>query len=164
MTRRLARPKLDAPPAAAPLGATPGPTANPDTGTVTHAAATGIGTMLPGPVAAPAPSRRRSIRPSAPAAPQADSTTPVPLIAPARPPVAERHALVVLGETHFRRCMFRRVTVATPAAKRGRKAASYSVECIYPTLPQPLALGDIPDARRVCEACRYPGIFRADED
>jgi hypothetical protein len=36
--------------------------------------------------------------------------------------------------------------------------------CLYRGLLSPMALGDIEEARPVCEACTASGIFRPDED
>ncbi len=48
-------------------------------------------------------------------------------------------------------------------AQRGM-AVSYEVECLYSGREAPLSLGDLPAARRICDPCGNPGIFRADED
>ncbi|MDQ3448563.1 MAG: hypothetical protein M3432_05235 [Chloroflexota bacterium] len=73
-----------------------------------------------------------------------------------------RPALARLAPEHLRRCTFRRLTV-NDRARRGQ-AASYQVECLYAGREAPLALGDLDMARRICDACGNPGIFRADED
>jgi hypothetical protein len=43
-------------------------------------------------------------------------------------------------------------------------AVSYQVECLYASREAPLSLGDLAAARRICDPCGNPGIFRADED
>ncbi len=48
-------------------------------------------------------------------------------------------------------------------AQRGM-ATSYEVECLYAGREAPLSLGDLAAARRICDPCGNPGIFRADED
>jgi hypothetical protein len=50
------------------------------------------------------------------------------------------------------------------AALPGRaERTSYEVMCLY--FPdEPLPLGDIDEARPVCEGCTASGIFRPDED
>jgi hypothetical protein len=73
-----------------------------------------------------------------------------------------RPALVPRAAEHLRRCTFRRVTVVHPA-QRGM-ATSYEVECLYAGREAPLSLGDLAAARRICDPCGNPGIFRADED
>ncbi|CAN5783082.1 hypothetical protein BH24CHL8_BH24CHL8_02940 [soil metagenome] len=70
--------------------------------------------------------------------------------------------LLARGPQQLRRCTFRRLTAAAPA-RRG-ETASYQVECLYAGRDAPLALGDLVAARRVCDPCGNPGIFRADED
>jgi len=73
-----------------------------------------------------------------------------------------RPALVPRAAEHLRRCTFRRLTVVHPA-QRGM-AVSYQVECLYASREAPLSLGDLAAARRICDPCGNPGIFRADED
>lgn len=70
--------------------------------------------------------------------------------------------MVPRAAEHLRRCTFRRLTGAKPA-RRG-VAATYEVECLYAGREAPLSLGDLASARRICDPCGNPGIFRADED
>ena len=76
----------------------------------------------------------------------------VPSVAP--------HAHAVAASTPLRRCTFRRVTV-TP---NGRSLPIYDVACTFPDREKSLPLGDVQDARPICEACTYQGIFRPDAD
>lgn len=62
----------------------------------------------------------------------------------------------------LRRCTFRRVTVN--AAAGSRALPMYDVACTFPDRRKAVPLGDIEDARPVCAACTYQGIFRADSD
>lgn len=62
--------------------------------------------------------------------------------------------------TPLRRCTFRRVTsVSTP-----RELPVYDVACMFPERKRAIPLGDIEDARPICESCTYQGIFRPDSD
>jgi hypothetical protein len=71
-------------------------------------------------------------------------------------------ARVAASETPLRRCTFRRLSV-TGVPGRG-PAASYSTECLYEGLDQPIPMGDLDHARGICTSCTNTGIFRADED
>jgi hypothetical protein len=62
----------------------------------------------------------------------------------------------------LRRCTFRRVT-AVRAASSGEPPA-YEIACTFPDRRRAVPLGDIEQARPVCGACTYQGIFRADAD
>lgn len=99
-----------------------------------------------------APRRMPAARP-VPAGQVVEHLLPLPVVHP---------ALVPRAAEHLRRCTFRRLSVATPA-RRG-VAVSYQVECLYAGSEAPLALGDLDAARRICDPCGNPGIFRADED
>ncbi|MDQ3554005.1 MAG: hypothetical protein M3395_06320 [Chloroflexota bacterium] len=88
--------------------------------------------------------------------------SPLGRIELAQPMPEARPALVPRAEGHLRRCTFRRLTAVDPA-QRGM-AVSYEVECLYAGRKAPLSLGDLPAARRICDPCGNPGIFRADED
>jgi hypothetical protein len=61
----------------------------------------------------------------------------------------------------LRRCTFRRVTAAKTSS---RVLPVYDVACTFPDRKRAVPLGDIEDARPVCSACTYQGIFRADSD
>lgn len=60
----------------------------------------------------------------------------------------------------LRRCTFRRVT----AVGGKRELPTYEVACTFPDRRNAIALGDVEDARPICHACTYQGIFRADSD
>lgn len=62
----------------------------------------------------------------------------------------------------LRRCTFRRM--ALKAAAGPRQLPVYDVQCTFPDRRKAVPLGDIEDARPVCAACTYQGIFRADSD
>lgn len=62
----------------------------------------------------------------------------------------------------LRRCTFRRM--ALKAAASPRALPMYDVACTFPDRRKAVPLGDIEDARPVCAACTYQGIFRADSD
>ena len=99
------------------------------------------------PIAAPMPTPAGQIR--APGLPIAIQDVPAP----------ERVAPV----GRLRRCTFRRLDRLE--ALPGRMSPFvYEVMCLYRGLPAPIALGDIEEARPVCEACTASGIFRPDED
>jgi hypothetical protein len=63
----------------------------------------------------------------------------------------------------LRRCTFRRIDRVSLPPDRSQ-ATPYEVVCLYAGRDAPIALGDIAQARPVCEACTAPGIFRPDED
>lgn len=73
-----------------------------------------------------------------------------------------RTTLAPRAPEQLRRCTFRRLTIPAPA--RGGGPAEYQVECLYAGHDAPVALGDLTAARRICDPCGNPGIFRADED
>ena len=89
-----------------------------------------------------------------------------------RPPVPEVGVPVPLGDApapesvtpvgRLRRCTFRRIDRVSALPGRTSRT-SYEVMCLYGA-DEPLALGDIVEARDVCEACTATGIFRPDED
>jgi hypothetical protein len=81
---------------------------------------------------------------------------PRTLAAPAITP----HAHAVAASSPLRRCTFRRVTVMP----NGRSLPMYDVACTFPDRERAIPLGDVDDARPICAACTYQGIFRADED
>jgi hypothetical protein len=84
-----------------------------------------------------------------------DSGVPVPL---GDAPAPE----TVTPVGRLRRCTFRRIDRVD--ALPGREArTSYEVMCLYGT-DEPLPLGEISEARPVCESCTATGIFRPDED
>lgn len=60
----------------------------------------------------------------------------------------------------LRRCTFRRMTTVS----KGRELPMYDVACTFPDRKRAVPLGDIEDARPICAACTYQGIFRADSD
>ena len=62
----------------------------------------------------------------------------------------------------LRRCTFRRMAVKSAAGPR--ELPLYDVACTFPDRRRAVPLGDIEDARPVCAACTYQGIFRADSD
>jgi hypothetical protein len=62
----------------------------------------------------------------------------------------------------LRRCTFRRMAVTAAAGPRALPV--YDVACTFPDRRKAVPLGDIEDARPVCAACTYQGIFRADSD
>ena len=62
----------------------------------------------------------------------------------------------------LRRCTFRRMELKTTAGPRA--LPMYDVACTFPDRRRAVPLGDIEDARPVCAACTYQGIFRADSD
>ena len=89
-----------------------------------------------------------------------------------RPPAPDIGVSVPLGDApapdsvtpagRLRRCTFRRIDRV--AALPGRSdRTSYEVMCLLGA-SEPLALGDLTEARPVCEMCTASGIFRPDED
>jgi hypothetical protein len=62
--------------------------------------------------------------------------------------------------TPLRRCTFRRVTVV--ARPGGLPVNQFA--CTFPDRLRQVSLGDIDEARPICQACTYPGIFRPDAD
>jgi hypothetical protein len=66
------------------------------------------------------------------------------------------------GPVPLRRCTFRRM--AMKAAAGPRALPVYDVSCTFPDRKKAVPLGDIEDARPICAACTYQGIFRADSD
>ena len=91
--------------------------------------------------------------------------------APVRPPFPGIGVPVPLGDApapdfvtpvgRLRRCTFRRIDRVEPLPGRG-SPTQYEVMCLYGG-GEPLALGDISQARSVCDACTAAGIFRPDE-
>ena len=71
-------------------------------------------------------------------------------------------AQVATHDTPLRRCTFRRLSVSGTTSRGS--ATSYTAECLYEGLDQPLPMGDLDRAWGVCQGCTNPGIFRADED
>lgn len=63
----------------------------------------------------------------------------------------------------LRRCTFRRLDTVSVLPGRSQSLA-YEVMCLYGDRDEPVALGDVAEARPVCEACTATGIFRPDED
>ncbi len=78
---------------------------------------------------------------------------------PPQPPVQSQGAA---SAAPLRRCTFRRV--AMKAAAGPRALPMYEVACTFPDRRRAVPLGDIEDARPICAACTYQGIFRADSD
>ena len=101
-----------------------------------------------------------------------DAIAPVPSTPVVRPPAPEIGVPVPLGDApapevvtpvgRLRRCTFRRIDRVSALPGRS-ELTSYEVMCLYGT-DEPLALGDLREARPVCEACTASGIFRPDED
>ena len=100
-----------------------------------------------------------------------DAIAPMPTTPVVRPPVPEVGVPVPLGDApapesvtpvgRLRRCTFRRIDQVSALPGRTQRT-SYEVMCLYGT-DEPLALGDVNEARDVCEACTASGIFRPDE-
>jgi hypothetical protein len=101
-----------------------------------------------------------------------DAIAPMPSAPVMRPPAPHVGVPVPLGDApapesvtpagRLRRCTFRRIDRV--AALPGRpEHTSYEVMCLYGT-EEPMALGDLREARSVCEMCTASGIFRPDED
>ncbi|MEO7118578.1 MAG: hypothetical protein ABIZ34_06370, partial [Candidatus Limnocylindrales bacterium] len=105
-----------------------------------------------------------SVPASVPAYPAVPVTAlPVPSVGQPQPMLSPTdQALVAVSSGHLRRCVYRRVAIDAPARAR-RTDAPYAVECRHPSLESPVALGDLHDARPICNACVLPGKFRADE-
>ena len=101
-----------------------------------------------------------------------DAIAPMPTTPVTRPPVPDLGVPVPLGDApapdavtpvgRLRRCTFRRIDRVEGLPGRSQRL-SYEVMCLYGT-DEPLALGDIAEARPICEACTASGIFRPDED
>ena len=62
----------------------------------------------------------------------------------------------------LRRCTFRRVT--TVAMQSARQLPTYDVACTFPDRRKAIPLGDVEEARPICDSCTYQGIFRPDSD
>jgi len=62
----------------------------------------------------------------------------------------------------LRRCTFRRIDRVEALPGRGTRS-EYEVMCLYGAGGEAQALGDISQARSVCDACTAAGIFRPDE-
>lgn len=82
-------------------------------------------------------------------------TRPLPPQPNAQPQAADAPA-------PLRRCTFRRMAMKATAGPRA--LPMYDVACTFPDRRRAVPLGDIEDARPVCAACTYQGIFRADSD
>jgi hypothetical protein len=54
--------------------------------------------------------------------------------------------------------------MALKASANPRGLPMYDVACTFPDRRKAVPLGDIEDARPICAACTYQGIFRADSD
>lgn len=101
-----------------------------------------------------------------------DAIAPMPTSPVVRPPAPEIGVPIPLGDApapdavtpagRLRRCTFRRVDRVAALPGRSERT-SYEVMCLYGA-NEPLALGDIEEARPVCEACTASHIFRPDED
>ena len=117
--------------------------------------------------------RRRGVRPGATAA-IAQVLAEVP---PAAPPIGVPVPLgdvpAPLGDVpapdavtpagRLCRCTFRRVDRVAPLPQRPVRP-TYQLMCLYVDQETPLPLGDVDEARPVCDACTATGIFRPDED
>jgi hypothetical protein len=101
-----------------------------------------------------------------------EAIAPMPTMPVVRPPAPGGGVPVSLGDApapdavtpvgRLRRCTFRRIDrVASLPGRTPR--TSYEVMCLFGT-DDPMALGDIDEARQVCDACTATGIFRPDED
>ena len=101
-----------------------------------------------------------------------DAIAPMPTTPVAPLPVPEIGVPVPLGDApapesvtpvgRLRRCTFRRIDEVSALPGRASRT-KYEVMCLYGA-DEPLALGDIVEARAVCETCSASGIFRPDED
>lgn len=88
-----------------------------------------------------------------------------------RPPSPQVGVPVPLGDApapetrtpvgRLRRCTFRRIDHVSALPGRTERT-SYEVMCLYGA-DEPLPLGDVEEARPVCESCTATGIFRPDE-
>ena len=101
-------------------------------------------------IAAPMPTAP-AVRPSAPGL-----GVPVPLGNAPTP-------TLVTPIGRLRRCTFRRIDQVSALPGRAPRL-DYEVMCLYGDVDHPLALGDVSDARPICEGCTASGIFRPDED
>jgi hypothetical protein len=96
---------------------------------------------------------------------------PMPTM-PVRPPLPGIGVPVPLGDApapelvtpvgRLRRCTFRRIDRVQALPGRGSHS-EYEVMCLYGNGDEPLGLGDISQARPICDACTAAGIFRPDE-
>lgn len=80
-------------------------------------------------------------------------------------PLPQQPGMQTHGESEpapLRRCTFRRM--ALKASANPRALPMYDVACTFPDRRKAVPLGDIEDARPICAACTYQGIFRADSD
>ena len=101
-----------------------------------------------------------------------DAIAPIPTTPVAPAPLPEIGVPVPLGDApapesvtpvgRLRRCTFRRIDEVSALPGRASRT-KYEVMCLYST-DEALALGDIVEARAVCDACTASGIFRPDED
>jgi hypothetical protein len=100
-----------------------------------------------------------------------DVIAPMPATPVVRPPAPEVGVPVPPGDApapetrtpvgRLRRCTFRRIDRVSALPGRTERT-SYEVMCLYGA-DEPLALGDVDEARPVCESCTASGIFRPDE-
>ena len=70
---------------------------------------------------------------------------------------------VITPAGRLRRCTYRRLDVVEPLPARPA-LPTYEVMCLYADSDEPLPLGDVAEARPICETCSASGIFRPDED
>ena len=110
--------------------------------------------------------RRRGVRPGATAAiaqvPAAVPSAAPPMVVPV--PLGDVPAPdAVTPAGRLRRCTFRRVDRVAPLPQRPVRP-TYQLMCFYVDQETPLPLGDVDEARPVCDACTATGIFRPDED
>ena len=113
--------------------------------TIARRRADGVASIAP---PMPAPSKTPETPPPGPGVPVPLGDAPAPE--------------VVTPIGRLRRCTFRRIDAVEPLPGR-RDLPTYEIMCLYGDSETPLALGDIEDARPVCEACTASGIFRPDE-
>lgn len=101
-----------------------------------------------------------------------DAIAPMPNAPAVRPPAPDVGVPVPIGDApapdavtpagRLRRCTFRRIDRVAALPGRAERT-SYEVMCLY-VPDEPLPLGDVNEARPVCEGCTASGIFRPDED
>ncbi|MBX3030811.1 MAG: hypothetical protein KF809_11675 [Chloroflexi bacterium] len=87
----------------------------------------------------------------------------VPLRAPWRGAVGRALPMVepMVPPSRLRRCVHRRLT---PHGGGPRSQASYTAECLYAGVDEPMALGDLSVARETCKGCTRTGLWRDDEE
>lgn len=81
------------------------------------------------------------------------------LLHPATEAVPSTDGLPAAAAAHLRRCWYRRLTRVEFA-----RLSAYDVECMLPTNPGSVPLGDLATARHVCNSCTAGGVFRPDEE